>query len=104
MRQRQFARADRVSVDMGAMGLAVGNEVRLTQGFAQSILAREVRIDQGGARTILAGNVVFERNAGTLMLLAGRVEGNVRTVLDWRGAIAFGVVFGLVVGLLRRRD
>jgi hypothetical protein len=37
------------------------------------------------------------------MLIAGRVEGNVRTLLDWRGAIAFGAAFGLVAGLVRRR-
>jgi hypothetical protein len=37
------------------------------------------------------------------MLIAAKVEGNVRTVLDWRGALAFGAAFGLIVGLVRRR-
>ena len=98
-----MARGERVSVDMGAVGLAVGNEVRVTQGFAQSVLAREVRIEQGGARAVVAGRVAFERNSGVLMLFAGKVEGNVRTVLDWRGALVFGAAFGLVAGLVRRR-
>ena len=98
-----LARGNRVSVDMGAVGLALGGEVRVTQGYARSILARDVRIEQAGARTIIAGTARFERNSGTLMLIAGRVEGNVRTVLDWRGALAFGAALGLVMGLFRLR-
>jgi hypothetical protein len=98
-----IARGDRVSVEMGAIGLAVGGEVRLTQGVAGSILAREVRIEQGGARTIIASHATFQQTSGTIMLIAGRVDGNVRTILDWRGAAIFGVVFGLVAGLVRRR-
>ena len=34
-----------------------------------------------------------------LVLIAGRVEGNVRTLLDWRGALALGAAFGVVMGL-----
>jgi hypothetical protein len=37
------------------------------------------------------------------LLLANRVDGDVRTLLDWRGALAAGAAIGLVVGLLRRR-
>jgi hypothetical protein len=36
-----------------------------------------------------------------MFLIARRVEGNVRTVLDWRGAVAFGAAFGVVVSLFR---
>ena len=36
-----------------------------------------------------------------LVLIAQRVEGDVRTLLDWRGALAFGAAFGLVAGLAR---
>ena len=98
-----MARAERVSVELGGVGLAVGNEVRVTQGMAGTVLARDATIEQGGARTIIANHVHLERNVGVFMLLARNVEGNVRTVLDWRGAIAFGAAFGLVVGLVRRR-
>lgn len=97
-----MARGERVSVEIGAVGLAVGGEVRLTQAVAGSILAREVRIEQGGARTIVASHATFERASGTVMLIAARVDGDVRTILDWRGALAFGAAFGLVAGLVRR--
>jgi hypothetical protein len=98
-----MARGDRVSVEMGAIGLAVGGQVHLSQGVAGSILAREVRIEQGGARTVIASHATFQQTSGTIMLIAGKVDGNVRTILDWRGAAIFGVVFGLVAGLVRRR-
>jgi hypothetical protein len=39
-----------------------------------------------------------------VFLLARRVEGPVRALFDWRGAIAFGAVAGLVASLLRRRN
>jgi len=98
-----LARGERVSVEMGAIGAAFGSEVRLTQGAAGSILARDVRIEQAGVRTIVANHVTAERTTGVVFLLARRVDGDVRAVLDWRGALAFGAAFGLIVGLLRRR-
>lgn len=98
-----LARGERVSVEMGAIGAAFGSEVRLTQGAAGSILARDVRIEQAGVRTIVANHVTAERTTGVVFLLARRVDGDIRAVLDWRGALAFGAAFGLIVGLLRRR-
>jgi hypothetical protein len=35
-------------------------------------------------------------------LFARRVVGDVRVLLDWRGAIAFGAAAGFVMGLMRR--
>lgn len=81
----------------------MGGEVRLTQGAAGAVLAREVNVEQAIVRTLVANEVKVERTTGVLFLIARHVEGNVRTVLDWRGAIAFGAAFGAVVGLLRRR-
>ena len=75
----------------------------MTQGYARAVLARDVRIRQGGAQTVVAGNVSFEGQGGAFLLLARRVEGNVRTVLDWRGALVGGAALGIVVGLLARR-
>lgn len=97
------ARGDRVSVEIGAIGAAMGGEVRLTQGAAGAVLAREVHVEQAIVRTLVANEVRIDRTTGVLVLIARRVEGNVRTVLDWRGALAFGAAFGAVVGLLRRR-
>lgn len=97
-----IARGERVSVGMGAIGAALGGEVSVRQGFARSVLARDVRIEQGGARTVIANQVRFDRTSGALVVIAARAEGNIRTLLDWRGALAFGVAFGLIAGLARR--
>ena len=94
-----LARGDRVSVEMGAIGAAIGGEVRVTQGAVGSVLAREVRIEQAAVRTIVANNVRFERTTGVLILLARKVEGDVRVLLDWRGAAAFGVAAGAVIAI-----
>jgi hypothetical protein len=98
-----LARGERVSVEMGGIGAAIGNDVRVTQGGANMILARDVRIEQAGVRTIIANNVHVERTTGVLIMIARHVEGDVRTLLDWRGAIAFGAAFGVVVSFFRRR-
>lgn len=98
-----LARADRVSVEMGGLGLALAREAHVTQGAVRSVIAKDVQVDQSLIGTALAGRVRFERPSAVFLLLAGRVEGPVRAMLDWRGALAFGAAFGAVVGLLRRR-
>lgn len=95
------ARADRVSVDRGALGAAMAGEVEVSRGYARSILARQVQIDRGAARMIVAADVRAERTA-VLFLLARRVSGDIRVMFDWRGAVAFGAVAGIVGGLIAR--
>jgi hypothetical protein len=98
-----LARADRMSVEMGGVGIAFAREAHLTQGGARSVIAQDVHVDQGLIGTAIAGKVTFERPSGVFLLLAGRTDGPVKALLDWRGALAFGAAFGLLVGLVRRR-
>jgi hypothetical protein len=98
-----FARGDRVSVELGGIGAAFGSEVRITQGGAMSVVAREEHLEQAFVRTVIANEVHAARTTGVLFMLARRVDGDVRTIVDWRGALAFGLAFGLVGALLRRR-
>jgi hypothetical protein len=95
------ARPDSVSVDRGALGAAMATDVQVSRGYARSILARQVQIDRGAARMIVAADVRVERTA-VLILLARRVSGDVRVLLDWRGALAFGAVAGVIGGLIAR--
>jgi len=97
------ARADRISIELGGIGAAMAGEVSITQGGAGSILARDVHLEQTVVRTMIANNVHADRPTGVLLLIARRVEGDVRTLLDWRGALAFGAAFGLITSLFRRR-
>jgi hypothetical protein len=69
------------------------------------VIAREATVEQGLVRTLIAQHVTFSRPSGVLVMIAGRVDGDVRPVLDWRGALVAGLAFGLVgalVGGLRR--
>jgi hypothetical protein len=98
-----IARGETVSVEMGGIGAAFATDVRVTRGGVNTVVAREAHIDQSLVQTVVAERVVFERPSGVLFLVARRVEGNVRAVLDWRGAIAFGAAFAVIASLLRRR-
>ena len=94
-------RADNVAVDKGAIGAALANHVEVSRGYARSIIAREVQLDRAAARVVVAADVNVQRSA-ILFLVARRVAGDVRVLLDWRGGLAFGAAAGLVLGLLRR--
>jgi hypothetical protein len=85
------------------VGVALAREAHVTQGMARTVVAQDVRVDQGLIGTAFAGKVTFEKPSGVFLLLAGKTEGPVKAVMDWRGALAFGAAFGLLVGVLRRR-
>jgi hypothetical protein len=95
------ARADKLGIEFGGIGAAMTGELRVTQGWASSVIAREATLEQAFARTVIAQHVDVRRPSAVLFLIAQRVEGDVRTLVDWRGALAFGAAFGLVAGLAR---
>lgn len=99
------ARADVITVDRGSVGASLTGELHVKQGMATSVVARDAVIEQGFVRTLIAQHVTINRPTGVLVMLAGRVEGDVKPLLDWRGALAFGTAFGLLaaVGRLLRR-
>jgi len=95
------ARATDVTVQQGALGAALAGQVSVRQSVARSLLAREARVEQSFVRTLVAAEVHVDRATGIGIVIARRVSGDVRVLLDWRGAAAFGAAFGVVVGLLR---
>ena len=99
-----IARGDRVSVEMGGIGVAIASEARVSQGYVRNVLARDFRFEQGLIGTVVTGRATFERTGAVFLLVARNVDGNVKALLDWRGAVAFGAVAGILIGLLRRRE
>jgi hypothetical protein len=98
-----FAQGERVTLDMGAIGAAIGDEVRVTQSTAGYVAARgDATVDQSLISTLIADRVTFRQPSAVLVLIARQVDGTVRPLLDWRGALAAGAVAGIVIGLLRR--
>jgi hypothetical protein len=98
-----LARAERISVAMGGIGLAAGEHVEVSQGGATGVLARDAHLGPALIQTLVAQTVVVEKPTAVAFLVAQKVSGDVRTLFDWRGALAFGAAFGLVVGLFQRR-
>lgn len=112
-------RADHVEISQGGASSIEATTVSLTQGGAGRIEADEVTISQGGAglvRTdslrleegatafaVLADEATVNDGANVLVLLARSVSGDLRPLLDWRAAAAFGAGFGAAFALLRRR-
>lgn len=95
------ARAERVDVRFGSVGASLAGELHVTQGGAGVVVAREASVVQGFVRTLLARDVTIARPSAVLLLVAARVDGEVRPLLDWRGALAAGLGFGLVASLVR---
>lgn len=95
------ARAQHVKLERSAVGAALAENVEVSRSYARSILARQVQLDRGAARVVIAADVRTNQTA-VMFLVARRVAGDVRVLLDWRGALAFGAGAGLVLALFRR--
>jgi hypothetical protein len=95
------ARAEHLTIERGAIGAALGEQVGVSRGYARSILARQVQLDRSAARIVIAADVRTNQTA-VMFLVARKVAGDVRVLLDWRGALAFGAAAGLVIALVRR--
>jgi hypothetical protein len=97
------ARAETIHIEMGAIGAAMANEADISQAGVGTLLTSQARLGQAAVRTIVARDVVVERPTLVGFLLAQRVSGDVRVLFDWRGAVVFGVLFGLLSRLGRGR-
>jgi hypothetical protein len=95
------ARTDRLTVKMGAVGLAAARRADVSQAWVRSLLAQEVRLEQGVAQSIVANRVTMGHGSGALIVIARRVDGEVRALLDWRGGLALGIGLGFVFAILR---
>jgi hypothetical protein len=97
------ARAETIRLEMGALGAAMANRVEVSQAGVGTLLAGDATLQQSAVRTLIARDVIVQKPSLVGFLLARRVSGDVRVLFDWRGAAAFGIVFGLLANLGRRR-
>jgi hypothetical protein len=75
-------------------------DVTMDQAVGRLVLAAgSVKMDQAGAAVVAARSVKAD-NCNTLLLLAGRVEGDVKAAFGPRESAIFGVVTGAVAGLV----
>jgi hypothetical protein len=82
------------SVIGGVNGSLVNAQGTIAMVAGQSVTVEGARVGVTAANEVRGGRV------DTVVLLAGRVEGEVHTTMDTRGAIIAGLVAGLFTGLI----
>jgi len=112
-------RAETVNISQGGANSVEAENVSITQGGAAQVRAAQLSVSEGGvalARTenltvgesgsafaVVADSATVEEGGNVFMLIARSVGGDVRPVLDWRAALAFGAGLAVVARILRRR-
>ena len=102
-----------VNAHEAAMGVVMTGEALLTNSGAGVLRAESVNME-GAAVAVLAGSAnlgntyagivagreVRGERIESLLVLAGKVDGEVHTVMDTRGALVAGMVWGLFTGVI----
>ena len=108
----RHVRAETVTISQGGANSVEAENVSITQGGAAQVRAAQLSISEGGvalARTenltigesgsafaVVADSATVEEGGNVFMLIARSVGGDVRPVLDWRAALAFGAGLAVV--------
>jgi hypothetical protein len=98
-----LAQGATVSLDRGFAVGAIGRDTRLVQSAANVVGGLDATIDQSLVMSLVANEVTLRQPSAVGVLIAARVDGDVRPMLDWRGALVFGAVFAIISRLLRTR-
>jgi hypothetical protein len=99
-----LAEADQATLTTATVGVVWAKEqVVLDQSVARAILTGgEVSLDQSGTGVLLARRVSIGSNSNVLLMIAGRVDGQVNAVFGPLASAAFGAAFAVVLALLWR--
>ena len=96
--------ADHAEVNQGAIAHAQVHDLAVRQGAVALVeSSAHVRLEQSVVGAVMGDEVEISAGSVALVVVAGEVHGDVRPVIDWRGALAFGVALGLVRLLLGGR-
>jgi hypothetical protein len=91
---------------MSGLAISLAGEAQVRQSYVRDMLARDVHMEQTAVANVVANHVTFDRQSFAGVVIARSVEGNVRTLLDWKGALAVAGVLGAVsavMAVVRRR-
>lgn len=101
-----ITRGGDVHLNQCISGITAGTTASLNYSLSQVSLSRDTANINRSAVGLLAAREVKADNTAALMIIANSVEGDVKTLLDWRSALAIGAVAGGIFGLFslfRRR-
>ncbi len=87
-------------VASNAVAVVAGGEVSLDQAMARVVVAGgDVRMDQSASVAVVARNIRVQ-NSNPVLLLAQNVEGDVKPMFGPRELLMYGVVSGVVAGIV----
>ncbi len=87
-------------VASNAVAVVAGGEAKLDQSIARIVVAGgNVSLDQSAVVAVVARNIRVE-NSNPVLLLAQNVEGDVTPMFGPRESLLFGVVSGLIAGIV----
>lgn len=95
--------ADTVSISQGGAGRVHAGQMSVSQGGVGLARVEHLTIEQdGSAFALMADEATVDDGANVFLLVAGKVSGNIKPLVDWRSAAAFGAGLALVLTLLRK--
>ena len=91
--------ATSVTVDQGGIGFVRAGEAKLDRSSAQTLVADTITVN-GGTTGLLVAREVHANPLRAFVVLAQKIDGQVETTLDTRGAILAGLIAGIAAGLV----
>jgi hypothetical protein len=92
-----------VSINQGGAARVSAEHMNISQGGVAMARTDELAINEGGsAFAVIADQARIEEGSNVFLLVAGKVDGDGRPLLDWRAALAAGVGFAAAVSVIRR--
>jgi len=88
-----------VELNQAVTALTVGKSAGLSLSTSGVTIARERALVDRSAVGLLAAGEIEARDSTAVLMLARHVEGNVTTLLDWKGALGITAVIGGLMGL-----
>jgi hypothetical protein len=89
-----------IEIEQSAVQQAHGDEVEVEQSAVLQLSGTHVDVDDSVVGAVIARKVEA-RNVRTVFLVASQFKGDVRTVFDWKSAVAIGVGIVLTRRLLK---
>ncbi|MCL5022879.1 MAG: hypothetical protein M1497_05885 [Nitrospirae bacterium] len=99
-------RATEVNLNQSISAVTVGDSISVNSSFSPALFSKDNAMVSRSAVGIVGAREIHAEHSSSLLMIAGNVEGEVTTLLDWKSALALGAVVGGALGFLslfRRR-
>ncbi len=93
-------RASNINLNQCVSGITATETATIRSSLCPIVLSRKDVEVKDSATLLVAGNSVKTEGVKTLFVLAKEIDGDVKTLFDWRSALSFGAVIGGLMGLL----